>query len=115
MKFLADEGVDKPIVMALRIAGFDVDYILEIAPGSDDEFVLNLAFTQNRILITQDKDFGELVFRLRQPHHGIILIRLEGYSPQLKGEIVSQLILKHETELSNNFSVIQPNVIRIRK
>jgi predicted nuclease of predicted toxin-antitoxin system len=115
MKFLADEGVDKPIVMALRIAGFDVDYILEIAPGSDDEFVLNHAFIQKQILITQDKDFGELVFRLRQPHHGIILIRLDGYRPKLKGELVSKLILKYTSELSNNFSVIQPNVIRIRK
>ncbi len=115
MKFLADEGVDKPIVTALRNAGLNVDYILEFAPGADDEFVLHHAFSQKRILITQDKDFGELVFRLRQPHHGIILIRLGGYNPQLKGEIVSQLLQKYIIELQNNFTVIQPHAIRIRK
>ena len=42
MKFLADEGVDKPIVTALRNAGLNVDYILEFAPGADDEFVLQV-------------------------------------------------------------------------
>ena len=115
MKFLADEGVDKPIVTMLRSAGFDIDYILELIPGADDETVLELAHSQQRILITQDKDFGELVFRLHQPHHGIVLIRLEGYTPLFKAEIVTQFIKEHEAEMLDRFTVIQPNAIRIRK
>ncbi len=115
MKFLADEGVDKPIVTMLRNAGFDIDYVLELTPGSDDEVILELAHAQQRILITQDKDFGELVFRLQQPHHGIVLIRLEGYTPHFKAEIVTQFLLQHETEMLDRFTVIQPNAIRIRK
>lgn len=115
MKFLADEGVDKPIVTMLRNAGFDIDYILELTPGADDETILELAWSQQRILITQDKDFGELVFRLQQPHHGIVLIRLEGYTPHFKTEIVTQFLQQHETEMLDRFTVIQPNAIRIRK
>ncbi|MBD0367365.1 MAG: DUF5615 family PIN-like protein [Flavisolibacter sp.] len=64
MKLLADESVDKPIIDALRMAGFDVVYILEIAPEIDDGTILNLSNDEQRILLTQDKDFGELVFRL---------------------------------------------------
>lgn len=65
MRFLADEGVDKPIVMHLRAAGFDVHYILETYQGAEDEKVLLIAAKEKRILITQDKDFGELVYPLK--------------------------------------------------
>ena len=59
MILLADEGVDKPIVDQLRSSGFDVHYILETDPGSVDEDVLRIANEESRILLTQDKDFGE--------------------------------------------------------
>ena len=88
MNLLADEGVDKPIVDELRNNGFDVIYILESNQGVDDEFILAMANAGKRILITQDKDFGELVFRLKNAHHGVILTRLEGHKPALKAEIV---------------------------
>jgi predicted nuclease of predicted toxin-antitoxin system len=115
MKFAADEGVDKPIVDALRQAGFDVLYILETNQGADDEFILRLANTEQRVLLTQDKDFGELVFRLRNAHNGVVLIRLNGYTPLEKASIVVNLLLEHKDELLNAFTVIQPNAIRIRK
>lgn len=115
MNLLADEGVDKPIVDLLRTNGFDVAYILETNQGADDEFILAMANADKRILLTQDKDFGELVFRIKNAHYGVILIRLEGYKPALKAEVVLQIIAKHKDELINSFAVIQPNVIRIRK
>ncbi len=115
MRLLADEGVDKPIVDALREAGHEVIYILETNPAAEDSFILNMANTLELILITQDKDFGELVFRLKQIHQGVILVRLNGYSPVQKAEIVVQLFQKHNEELQNAFTVIQPNVVRIRK
>jgi predicted nuclease of predicted toxin-antitoxin system len=99
----------------LRNDGFDIDYVLELIPGAEDEAVLEMAYSQQRILITQDKDFGELVFRLHQPHHGIVLIRLEGYTPQFKAEIVTRFLQQHEKEMLDKFTVIQPNAIRIRK
>src|SRR5205809_7602530 len=98
MNLLADEGIDKPIVDALRTAGFDVIYILETNAGADDDFILSLANTEKRILITQDKDFGELVFRLKQVHYGVILIRLHGYSATLKAEITTAVLMEHKSE-----------------
>jgi len=115
MKLLADEGVDKPIVIAIREAGFDVDYILESYQVAEDELILKIANSQERILLTQDKDFGELVFRLKQSQTGIVLIRLEGYTSAIKAQIVKDVLLAHQNELTTAFTVIQPNAIRIRK
>ncbi len=115
MKLIADEGVDKPIVDALRVAGFDVLYILETNRGTDDEFILSLANKEQRILLTQDKDFGELVFRMKNTHSGVVLIRLNGYLSLDKANTVVNLLLKYKDELISAFTVIQPNAIRIRK
>lgn len=115
MKLIADEGVDKPIVDTLRKAGFDVIYILETHRGAEDDIILSLANNHQRILLTQDKDFGELVYRLKQAHFGVVLMRLEGYSAQLKAEITLNIFTEYKDELVKAFTVIQPNAIRIRK
>ena len=115
MKFLADENLDAPIVKELRANGFDVLFILESHSGIDDEDVLSIAKSQDRLLITQDKDFGELVFRLNQIHAGVILVRLGGISPSQKASIVTYTVLTHLNELANAFTVIQEKSIRIRK
>lgn len=114
MNFLADESVDKEIVIKLRKDGFPVKYIAEISPGISDEIVLNHANKENAILITADKDFGELVFRQNRVTYGVILVRLHGLLQNEKAIIVSQVITKHKTELSNCFSVISKDAIRIR-
>ena len=115
IKLIADEGVDKPIVDVLRNAGFDLLYILETNQGADDDLILAKANSEQRILLTQDKDFGELVFRLQQAHFGVILIRLENFKAHLKAQIVLNAINAHKDELTLSFTVIQPNAIRIRK
>ena len=115
MKFLADEGVDKPIVDQLRISGFDVHYVLETHQGSDDDTVLQLANDENRILLTQDKDFGELVYRLQKVHQGIILIRLGITPAPEKARLVDFVLQEYGEKLDNAFTVIQANVVRIRK
>lgn len=63
MKLLVDECFDIKLVKSLRDAGYDVAYIIELAPSITDREVLEIAYQQERILITEDKDFGELVFR----------------------------------------------------
>ncbi len=63
MKILADESVDAPVVGALRKAGYDVEFVLEISPGIPDSDVLRLAIQKKRFLITSDKDFGELAVK----------------------------------------------------
>jgi len=62
MRFLADEGVDRVVVGALRAAGFDTLYVAEESAGLSDSSVLDLARAEGRILVTADEDFGDLVF-----------------------------------------------------
>ena len=76
MKFLADECCDHGLVEAMRQSGYDVLFVLEAKPRATDDDVLALAFNERRILITEDKDFGELVYRLEKPARGIISISL---------------------------------------
>ncbi len=115
MNFLADESKDRQIVDALRNEGFNIGYVAEIEPSISDDAVLNPANKERALLITADKDFGELVFRLRRLSAGVILIRLAGLSPIKKTEIVTSIIKKHSNELIESFSVITPTGIRIRR
>lgn len=66
MNFLADENVDRQIVERLRCVGFNVRYIAETDAGISDDEVLDLANSEESLLLTADKDFGELVFRLKK-------------------------------------------------
>ena len=92
MKFLADECCDAGLVNSLREAGHDVAYILERKTGIADEEVLVEAYNEGRIFITEDKDFGELVYRLIKPSRGIILIRIDVQERQLKPLRLNQLL-----------------------
>lgn len=114
MNLVADEGVDRPIVERLRNDGHQVWYVAEMAPGIGDEEVLSLANNESALLMTSDKDFGELVYRQNLVHSGVILIRLEGLLLTTKAQIVSLSIKKHYKELTPSFSVITPGNIRIR-
>jgi predicted nuclease of predicted toxin-antitoxin system len=76
MNFLADESVDQPVVEGLRADGHDVLAVAEIAPSIPDESVLTMANQREAILLTADKDFGELVFRQHRISAGVVLMRL---------------------------------------
>lgn len=115
MNFLADEGVDRQVVDFLRQDDHLVLYIAEMEPGISDETVLNLANQREALLLTTDKDFGELVFRQLRITSGVVLIRLAGLLPETKGKIVASLIKKYSTKIVQSFTVITPNAIRIRK
>jgi predicted nuclease of predicted toxin-antitoxin system len=115
MNLLVDEGVDRQIVEHLRQTGHSVLYIAEMAPGIDDDEVLDLAIEDQALLLTTDKDFGELVYRQKRLTTGVILIRLAGLSPARKAEIVTSAIGQHSEELSNAFAVVTPGAIRIRQ
>jgi predicted nuclease of predicted toxin-antitoxin system len=115
MKFLADENMDVAIVERLRQDGHQVWYVVEMEPGIPDDEVLALANREGAILITADKDFGELVFRLRYLATGIILIRLAGLSISVKSDILATTIKEHGSELFSAFTVVAPKSIRIRK
>jgi len=114
MRFLADEGVDAAIVTAIRSDGHDVRWMAEEMEGSTDDVVLDAAARDGRILITEDKDFGELVFRRRLHHRGVVLVRVDGIANDRKGRTVAQAIAEYQTQLTGAFTVIQHATIRIR-
>jgi predicted nuclease of predicted toxin-antitoxin system len=115
MKILADESVDVDIVTRLRQDGHDVGYVAEMNPGIMDEEVLILASEESTLLLTADKDFGELIFRQGYVKRGIVLYRLFGLSRAEKAEIISLAIAEHGDELLESFSVITEKAVRIRK
>ncbi len=114
MNLLADESVDKAIVDRLRQDGHTVLYIAELDPSIDDDAVLHRANQSSALLITADKDFGELVFRMGQIHAGVVLFRLSGLSLEMKAAIVSAAFIDRGHELLSAFSVISPGIVRVR-
>jgi predicted nuclease of predicted toxin-antitoxin system len=114
MNLVADESVPFPIIERLRADGHAVVAIRESARGDSDEQVLNQALNVDSPLLTEDKDFGELVYRMAADHAGVILIRLNSVSRATRVEIVSRAIRDHGPEFVNHFSVITPSGIRIR-
>jgi len=115
MKFVADEGIDGSLVSLLREAGHDVIYFAETNQSTDDDVILGLANAENRVLITRDKDFGELVFRLKMIHSGIILVRAEELSSFARSRLVAGFIQANLDLLSGYFIVIQAGTTRLRK
>lgn len=115
MRFLANENVPKLLVAALRAAGHDVAWIRQDAPGSADFDVLARARRETRIVVTFDKDFGELAFHAKLPTAcGILLLRV----PPPKSEEAGARLSKHVASRSDwpgHFSVIEPGRIRMRK
>jgi len=103
------------IVTALRAAAHDVIYYAELAPGSDDVNILSHAQNAQMLLLTCDKDFGELVYRNRLVSAGVVLIRLEGLSADKKGRLVSEAIQLHGEQMLNAFAVVSPGMVRIRR
>ena len=115
MILLADESVDRQIVDRLRQDGNDTVYIAEFSPSVTDDQVLEEANLRKAILLTEDKDFGELVYRLGRVHNGVVLIRLAGLPASSKADTVAKVLEEHEMELIGAFSVISPGAVRIRK
>lgn len=114
LSFVADESVDRQIVERLRYRGFDVLYVAEMAPGIPDDAVLAEANRRHAVLLTADKDFGELVFRQRALSSGVVLVRLAGLSPDTKAEMVAAVVEEHGPELLHRFAVISPASLRLR-
>ena len=89
-------------------------YVAEMSPGISDEEVLGLSREGEELLLTNDKDFGELVFRRGQAAHGVMLLRLAGVSSAEKGRLVARAVRDHARELEMRFSVVERDRIRIR-
>jgi predicted nuclease of predicted toxin-antitoxin system len=113
MRFLADESCDFAVVRALRTAGYDVLAIAEFAPQTSDPQVIDLAVEEGRVLLTEDKDFGQLVYAGSHASNGVVLIR---FPTQDRGELPTraiQAIRDLGDRLIGAFVVLEPSRIRI--
>ena len=115
MKILADESVDHPVFDYLKGKGFNIKHISFIKGGLQDADVLDMARKQKRILLSVDKDFGELAFRAKKPSYGIVLYRLSGLTNSEKAEIIFRVFSERSSDMENNFVVVSKNQVRIRK
>jgi predicted nuclease of predicted toxin-antitoxin system len=115
LRFFADESCDFAIVRGLRSIGFDVRAVVEDMPGKPDPEILKTAVSENRILLTEDKDFGEWVFAHKSATAGVVLIRYPSSVRSVMIELMVELVSRHGDELLGKFTVLEPGRARIRK
>lgn len=114
LRFLADENCDFVVVRALRTRGYDVYAVAEVTSRSDDSELLSQAFREKRILITEDKNFGWLVYVSHADSAGVILIRFPGNARESLVDTVLNLLEQHQESIPGAFVILQPGYIRIR-
>src|SRR4051794_5456830 len=113
MRFLADESCDFAVVRALRADGHDVIAIAEAAPQSRDTEVIDLAVREDRVLLTEDKDFGQLVYAGAHASSGVILLRFPLSARSALPSLVREMIQRLGERLMGSFVVLEPNRVRI--
>lgn len=114
MTLLADESVDFGIISNLRQKGIVVVSVLEDFPGSKDTEVLKFAQDKQYLLVTEDKDFGELTYRLKLDHCGIMLIRLNDLPRNERIQLTTEIIETYFDKMKDNFSVLTTKGLRIK-
>lgn len=115
LRFLIDVGVGKGIEKYLQDEGYDTKTVRDIDPRMEDEDIIRTAVTENRMVITMDKDFGELVYHSSIKHSGVLLLRLEDANGYEKLKIVKHIMNNYSDRIKNCFCVFQNNKFRIRK
>jgi predicted nuclease of predicted toxin-antitoxin system len=110
----ADENFDVAIIQALRDAGHEVRAIRETNVAAPDEVVIQIAVSERRVLLTEDKGFGELVYNRAHPSAGVLLVRrFASPSPQAKPGAVVEAVTRLGEELVGKFVVVEPGRIRV--
>ena len=114
MDFVVDESTGAAVVDYLRRAGHDVFAIAESMAQADDLDILARAVAEERILVTNDKDFGELVFHQGKTHGGVLLLRLRDESADNRVRVVKSVLERYADRLSGCFTVATEGYVRIR-
>ncbi len=114
LQFLVDESTGIAVIRYLRGFGHDVLAVAEAMPKADDLDILARAVSERRILVTNDKDFGELVYRSGQAHHGVLLLRLHDESSANRVRVVKAILEHYEDQLTSHFIVATESAVRIR-
>jgi predicted nuclease of predicted toxin-antitoxin system len=112
-KFLVDECAGKRLATLLVKAGYDVILVGDSKPSSSDEEVLSKAEGEERILITDDKDFGKLIFRSEKPSSGVILIRTTTTNPEERFKLLIKTL--ESTNPKGKFIIVREKAVKVRK
>jgi predicted nuclease of predicted toxin-antitoxin system len=115
MRSIVDECLGPVVGRWLRTQEHDVISIFEAARGSVDEDILAWAAREDRVLITADKGFGDLVFRDGHPHRGVILLRLDDETPDNVIRVLAKLLDEYADEIDHNFVVVTVTSVRIHR
>lgn len=113
MRFLADESCDFAVVRALRASGHDVTVVAERARGAPDEAVIALAVREDGVLLTEDKDFGQLVYARQEVSGGVLLLRFPARARAAIARSVDDLVQTRGDTLLGRFVVVQPGRVRV--
>ncbi len=112
MRFLVDECTGPAVARWLKSQGHEVFSVYEQARGIDDTHIIEKAYAENWIIITNDKDFGEKVYREGYPHRGIVLLRLDNDRASIKIATVQRILDKYPDRLANTFVVVTEKTVR---
>ena len=115
MRFLVDESTGPWVAQWLRERGDEVFSVFEQARGMDDDDILQKAFTEKWVLITNDKEFGDKIFRDRKQHKGIVLLRLDDERAAMKIDVLGRLLEQYAGELEDRFVTVTENSVRFAK
>ena len=107
--------MDRRIVAPLAEHGHELTYVADVLPSATDDDVLELANNTKAILITEDKDFGDLVIGQERISQGVVLIRLSGLRHESKANMLRSVIEQHADELLGSMIIVAPGGIRIRR
>lgn len=114
MRWLIDECVDASLVSRLRAAGHDVVYMAEVAPAAGDAQVQVRAQEERRVLLTEDKDFGDLVFRRGRSIPGVVLLRINPTLHELKRIRLDAAISRFGENLFGRYTIVEETRFRTR-
>ena len=116
MKLLANENFPYKSIYYLKEKGYDVLSIGMDNPSILDSEIMKIAIDEERMIMTFDRDYGELIFRHNyKPQQGVIYLRLDKYQPHEPGLIIEEIITNKEIDLTRTLTVIDKNGIRQRK
>lgn len=115
MRFLVDESAGAAIATLLRELGHDVVAVAEEMAEADDHAILARAAQDARIVVTNDKDFGELIFRSGQAHAGVVLLRLRDERSTSRARVMRAVLAQRADSLPNQFVVASESQIRVRR
>jgi predicted nuclease of predicted toxin-antitoxin system len=113
LKFLIDIGVSKKLEEWLRVSGYDIKAMRDIDPKAEDTKILSVAVSESRMVVTMDKDFGELVFKSGKAHAGVLILRLEDATGHEKIEVMKAILRDHEDKLYGKFCVFHSGRLRV--